>query len=233
MSQSKMDELEHIKHLLTEKGVTMELVINPNGTYTYNAYITMDRGKVLIGNIRLLKVDKKNISMRGKNVWSNTQHPTKSAAAICVEWIDTKGFEGAGYGKLIFAYGVLSMHHKFPRVKYATLDDVSDACRSKDKNMYCKFGFCFACPVVQIGINIWQHGDPGKQVFMADFLEATRREFSMDQGRRRSEGRAEKREGRAEEREGRANGPKKRSNSKGPKRSNSKGPKKNHKIQIV
>ena len=111
-----MGELEHIERLLAERGITIELVINPNGTFTYNAYITMNGEKVLVGNIRLLKVEKKHISTRGKNVWSNTPYPTKFAASICVEWIDTKGFEGTGYGKLIFAYGVLSMHHKFPRV---------------------------------------------------------------------------------------------------------------------
>uniref|UniRef100_A0A6C0EYM0 Uncharacterized protein n=1 Tax=viral metagenome TaxID=1070528 RepID=A0A6C0EYM0_9ZZZZ len=224
---AQQTELERVETLLYEKGITMELVEHHEGKdalYTYNAYITKKGKKILVGKIKLVEV-KKNISMRGNNVWSNRAYPTKSLKAIFVNWIDTEGYEGNGYGKLILAYGVLSMHKKFPRIKYAALDDDSDACRSRDRNLYSKFGYCFMDPVVQRGPNNWEHPDPGKQVLMTDFIAATRREFSMEPREGRSEGRSE---GRAEARPSRSSskgkGAEHKKSNKTNKKSN-KGPK--------
>ena len=84
--------------------------------------------------------------------------------AILVKWIEINdAFKGRGYSKILLLYGILQYKIRFPYIKYAMLDDDSDACITPSKNVYWKMGFVPATRIhsdeeIDLPITIKQDG---------------------------------------------------------------------------
>ena len=86
---------------------------------------------------------------------------TTTVQAINVRWLTS---HQKGLGSLMFAYGVLKMKSKDPKIKYSVLDDDSDQSLHITKNIYSRFGYSPVEAVKRTGENTVQLQGPEKQV---------------------------------------------------------------------
>lgn len=185
-------DLDRLNDILEQMGITMEME-EKDHLVGYKAYITKNGKKSLIGNI-ILKVGSYSISDHKGNTWSATKHKITKKKAICVRWLEVEpSHTSKGYGKLLMAYGVLSMLERYPSYKYSVLDDDSNASTSRNKNLYSKFGYVFTHPVKRVGENTYELSDPDKQVEISDFLATLPEIFESFRPRGRAESKAESR----------------------------------------
>ena len=80
-----------------------------------------------------------------------------------------------GMGKLILAYGVLTMKERHPDIKYSTLDDMSNKSNHVEDNIYSRFGYTPTAAVTKTNVvNTVKLAGSEKQVLLDTFERKAR-----------------------------------------------------------
>jgi hypothetical protein len=171
-----MSTLNQIRDLIQENNIIEEekigniiiITLKDKKTKKEKAYINMVACDATVANYKT------------NNHWF-TECDTMEVPSITVLSLTS---EVKGMGKLILAYGVLTMKERHPDIKYSTLDDMSNKSIHMEDNIYSKFGYTPTAAVTKTNVaNTIKLGGSEKQVLLDTFERKARAYLLPSQSR--------------------------------------------------
>jgi hypothetical protein len=162
-----MSTLNQIRDLIQENNIIEEekigniiiITLKDKKTKKEKAYINMVACNATVANYKT------------NNHWF-TECDTMEVPSITVLSLTS---EVKGMGKLILAYGVLTMKERHPDIKYSSLDDMSNKSIHMEDNIYSKFGYTPTAAVTKTNVaNTIKLGGSEKQVLLDTFERKAR-----------------------------------------------------------
>lgn len=95
----------------------------------------------IVGGLASNRMPVQVSTTRERNGVSNIKNLNKENILYITSFDSEPAYRGKGFGYIILVYYIEIMRHRYPRIQYAVLEDMSKYAVNTEKNIYAKVGF--------------------------------------------------------------------------------------------